>query len=225
MMPFELLIDGYNLLHAAGWGKIPSGRGNLQRRRARLLSHLGERLDVEVQKRTVIVFDARHSPPGDSVDEPGSERRLIEVQFAPRTQEADDVIEELLAKHSVPKSVLVVSSDHRIQKAARRRGAEAVDSDVFLDQIADDEAHVAPKRHSKSPPLQKSPEETPDEMLAEAEAELRKALKEDDSSPPEELDSPAPTKPTLSADPLDDAKFWEERIQEGAAARKKPRQK
>jgi hypothetical protein len=57
----------------------------------------------------------------------------MHVEFAPPGKEADDVIEDLIAGHSAPKRLLVVSSDHRLHKAARRRKAKVRDSDKFLD--------------------------------------------------------------------------------------------
>ena len=47
-----------------------------------------------------------------------------------------DLIEELIAAHATPKRLTVVSSDHRIQVSARRRGALAVDSEPWLDRLA-----------------------------------------------------------------------------------------
>ncbi|MCI0333839.1 MAG: NYN domain-containing protein [Planctomycetes bacterium] len=50
------------------------------------------------------------------------------VHFAPRHSDADEMIEDLLEQHRSPKSLVVVSSDHRVQRAARNRGATFVDS-------------------------------------------------------------------------------------------------
>jgi uncharacterized protein len=136
-VPIDVLIDGYNLLHAAGLAKTKYAPGELERRRVRLIAKLKELLDPAQLARTTIVFDARTNPPPDRPDPPAGP---LTVLFSPRHQEADDLVEELLSKHSAPHQVLVVSSDHRLHKAARRRGATPIDSDAFLDQLEVDQA-------------------------------------------------------------------------------------
>jgi predicted RNA-binding protein with PIN domain len=125
------LIDGYNLLHASsvtGSG----GRTPLERSREALLDWLGEVLSESQRQRTTIVFDARHAPPGlpRSV-----QRHGLRIRFASRGCEADDLLEELILQHSSPRSLIVVSSDHRLHRAARRRRATAVDSDHWIADI------------------------------------------------------------------------------------------
>jgi predicted RNA-binding protein with PIN domain len=125
------LIDGYNLLHASGvFGE--RGRTSLEGSREALLDWLAEFLTPGQRRRTTIVFDARCAPPG--LPRYG-EKHGLQIRFAPRGREADDVLEELIAEHSAPRSVVVVSSDHRVQRAARRRRASAVDSDQWVRQL------------------------------------------------------------------------------------------
>ena len=57
----------------------------------------------------------------------------IHVQFAQGQQEADDLIEHLLRHAGAPKSLSVVSDDHRLQNAARRRQASVLPCGDFLD--------------------------------------------------------------------------------------------
>ena len=45
------------------------------------------------------------------------------------------MIEELIRQHDTPRSLTVVSSDHRIQRAARRRKAHMVDSDRWYAEL------------------------------------------------------------------------------------------
>jgi hypothetical protein len=45
------------------------------------------------------------------------------------------LIEELLEQYPAPRELLVVSSDHRVQRAARRRGADFIDSDQWYAQV------------------------------------------------------------------------------------------
>ena len=129
--PPWILIDGYNLLHASGvFGS--GGRTSLESSREALLDWLGEVLSDAQRKRTTIVFDAKYAPPGL----PRSARKHgLQICFAPRGAEADDVLEDLIRDHSVPRKLIVVSSDHRLHRAARRRRATAVDSDRWVAEV------------------------------------------------------------------------------------------
>lgn len=131
-VPF-LLIDGYNLLHEAGLSQARYAPGDLRRQRHRLLVRLANELTAEERVRCTVVFDAIEAPAG-------LERRMrhaeILVQFAEPGHDADSLIEDLIEAHSSPTQLLVVSSDHRIQKAARQRRAETIDSEVLLQRLA-----------------------------------------------------------------------------------------
>lgn len=139
----SLIIDGYNLLHAAGiTGGGRSGQGGLRRSRQALLSFLAAAIDDHERSRTIVVFDAREAPPG--LPRSFSYKGLT-VRFAPRGGDADTVIEELIRQDSTPRRLTVVSSDHRLQRAARRRRAQAVDADVWYGQA------VGSLRHQQEP--------------------------------------------------------------------------
>ena len=128
----SLLIDGYNVLHIAGILGRGVGPGSLQRSRLAMLNFLAESLEpVEISRMTV-VFDARNPPPGMPrvIDHRG-----ITVRFAAQHDNADALIEELIRADSAPRRLTVVSSDHRIQRAARRRKARAVDADVWYAEV------------------------------------------------------------------------------------------
>ncbi|MGH7202257.1 MAG: NYN domain-containing protein [Planctomycetaceae bacterium] len=131
MSPF-LIIDGYNLLHAAGLARRRYGPGDLERLRNRLLNWLAARLDEQERQRATIVFDA-----GDEPTEGTRETRLHEmtVLFATTETEADELIEALIAGHSAPKQIRVVSGDRRLQRAATRRRGTFVTSDDFHDEL------------------------------------------------------------------------------------------
>ena len=126
-----LLIDGYNLLHVTGLvGRAGSG---LQGSRNALLRFLAAAIDPSELKETTIVFDATEAPPGlpRVVTHEG-----MTVRYASDYPDADALLEELIAAHHVPRSLTVVSSDHRVQRAARRRRAPFVDSDVWFTEVA-----------------------------------------------------------------------------------------
>jgi predicted RNA-binding protein with PIN domain len=127
-----LLIDGYNLLHAAGMARQDYGPGDLQRCRERLLRFLAQKLSAAEIARTTVIFDARDPPP----DRPAQQTlHRIQVLFANPLGDADVVIQEWLADHSAPKRVTLVSSDHVLQRAARRHRAEFIDSEAFFEKL------------------------------------------------------------------------------------------
>jgi predicted RNA-binding protein with PIN domain len=127
-----LLIDGYNLMHAAGMGRQDYGPGDLQRCRERLLRFLAQKLTAAEIARATVIFDSRDPPP----DRPAEQVfRHIKVVFANPTGDADVVIQEWLDNHSAPKRVTLVSSDHVLQRAARRHRAEFIDSEAFFERL------------------------------------------------------------------------------------------
>jgi predicted RNA-binding protein with PIN domain len=122
-----LLIDGYNLLHAAGI--FPAGGPpTLERARVALLDYLVVMLPAKEVPRTIVVFDAAHAPRGlpRAIEHEG-----LAVRFARRGGSADELLEELIAAEPDPRHLLVVSSDHRVQRAARQRGASYADSETW----------------------------------------------------------------------------------------------
>jgi len=128
-----LLIDAYNLLHQSDL--LGRGRGALwlERARQRLIRQLALLLDRELAMRTTLVFDAHwNADPGVTGDHDTS----IDVRYAVEYPEADDLIEELIARHPAPKQLTVVSSDHRLQRAAARRGASFVDADRWYERLS-----------------------------------------------------------------------------------------
>jgi uncharacterized protein len=132
-MPRDLVIDGYNLLHAAGLARRTYGRGDLERARRELLRLIAGQMSEEQRRRTTFVFDAKDPPP-DSTGQ-GTQAEML-ILYAQEDEEADDLIERIIAAHSAPRQLVVVSSDHRLHKSARRRKAVPLDSDAFLDECA-----------------------------------------------------------------------------------------
>ena len=129
-----LLIDAYNLLHLSDQLGRQRGDGWLQRARERLISKLADHLGLELCSQTCLVFDSKDGPK----DLPSAYvSHGIELLFAVDHEEADDLLEELIARHATPKRLMVVSSDHRIQKAAGRRGAKFMDADVWYSHLTE----------------------------------------------------------------------------------------
>jgi len=127
-----LIIDGYNLMHAAGMARASYGPGDLADCRRQLLRFLQTHLTSAEQQRTTVVFDAREPPPG-------SRRSFqlgpLSVLYAEAPGDADVEIENLIAGHSAPKQVKLISSDHRLQIAASRRKAKFLDSEEWIAQL------------------------------------------------------------------------------------------
>jgi predicted RNA-binding protein with PIN domain len=128
-----LLIDGYNLLHATDiFGTAGSTETALHASRQALLNTLASALDDKTRAETTIVFDAAGAPPGL----PHTLSHLgMTVHFARRYANADEMLEQLIEEHLSPRMLTVVSSDHRVQRAARRRSASCVDSDRWYAEL------------------------------------------------------------------------------------------
>jgi predicted RNA-binding protein with PIN domain len=142
----SLLIDGYNLMHAAGLLGRGRGRSALERSRMALLNVLAASLEPADLARTIIVFDAAGAPPGlpETITHQG-----LRVRFSRGYATADDLIEELIRQDSAPRRLTVVSSDHRLQRAAQRRKARAVDSDRWYAETIEQRAQRRLQRPSE----------------------------------------------------------------------------
>jgi uncharacterized protein len=128
----SLIIDGYNLLYAVGVLGSGAGPHGLERARLALLNFLAESLDPHDIPHTLVVFDAHDAPWGATRT---VQHRGLTVHFAVRYEDADSLIEELIGRDSAPRRLTVVSGDHRLQRAARRRRAKAIDSEVWYEQV------------------------------------------------------------------------------------------
>ena len=126
------LIDGYNLMYAIGLMERKFGPDGFRKVRHRFLNDLAAALDPVEAHQTTIVFDAHDPPPGV----PGqSHHKGLTIIFAVGDEDADSRLEHLIAHHSAPKGLTVVSSDHRVRDAARRRKAKVVAADEFWERI------------------------------------------------------------------------------------------
>src|SRR6516225_1799862 len=131
-MSQSYLIDGYNLLHAMATLSKRAGPGVLERARLRLLDLLHHSFGDQASNVTV-VFDAAGAPAGST---PEHEFHGLKIRFALKGLQADDVIEDLIQHAAAPKQLTVVSNDHRLQQAARRRKANVQSCEDFLDMLA-----------------------------------------------------------------------------------------
>jgi predicted RNA-binding protein with PIN domain len=126
------IIDGYNVMFAAGLMGERMKSDRFRKVRQRFLNELAAWLDPVDAHMTTVVFDANDAP--EHV--PASTRHKgITVLFAVEHDSADERIEDLIAKDSSPRTLTVVSSDHRIQRAASRKKAKVVSADEFLTML------------------------------------------------------------------------------------------
>lgn len=119
-MPF--LIDGHNLI-----GAMPDLQLEDPDDEARLVERL-QRLAMRTGRRITVVFD-RGAPGNVSSWTP---RGGVTVHFAPSGVTADEILIRRIQAERNPRGLVVVSSDRRVQEAARRRGATVWPAPEFL---------------------------------------------------------------------------------------------
>ena len=131
-MPF--LIDGYNLMHAAGMA-LPehSGPKAMEAARKRFLDWIadspGFRKAID-PPRIRVLFDAQNSHKDYGTH---TYRGLVTTFSYGET--ADDTIETLVTRESQPEKLHVVSNDHRLKIAARKAKCLPMTCEVFIDWL------------------------------------------------------------------------------------------
>ena len=126
-----VIVDGYNLMMAAGEYGAVKGK-NLSQARKLLIEDFV--LYRRVRKHTIIVvFDAQ-----EAGKQSRSEREVegVRVVFSRFGEQADDAIVDIAQKNRGLERV-VVSSDNEVARSSRRRGAVVVSSEEFLDRLDD----------------------------------------------------------------------------------------
>lgn len=127
------IVDGYNLIFECGLGGRSITPVSLERARDKLIAALAAKLPEAHRRGTTIVFDAKRLPIKEVAAV--SKRNEMTIIYAVDHDDADSLIEQLILKNSTPKKLTVVSSDHRIQKAALRRKATPMDSGDWYDRL------------------------------------------------------------------------------------------
>jgi predicted RNA-binding protein with PIN domain len=166
------VIDGYNLALGAQLAKSLAGPGNPERARSRLIAWLSSRLDDIERSRTTVVFDSKDSP------STARELRIAEMRilFAVDYPDADSMLEALIAQHSSPKQLAVISSDQRVLAAAKARRALGITSQDWFERLE--------KRLRMPPPLPESTEKPelnhPEQLVSEFDtAEIRRMIEDE----------------------------------------------
>ena len=140
----DYIIDGYNLIFQCGLQTRSATDDMLRKARQRMIHEILAGVSKTVAQRITIVFDAAERPllaKGNSETIGG-----MKIFYADQYDDADSMIEHLIAKHSVPRKLTVVSSDHRLHKAALRRKAIPIDSDVWFDQMGARKLNGSPRQ-------------------------------------------------------------------------------
>ena len=121
----RLLIDTFNVLHVTGI--LPPGLAGPDVR------GLADLIAASRWKTAQVALVCDGTPPPSR---PALEGQMRAIYSGPR--EADEILERLIADSTAPKGLLVVSSDRRIRRAARRRNAAHLDSPAFLRCLLED---------------------------------------------------------------------------------------
>lgn len=193
-----LIIDGYNLLFAAGMVGSVEGEGSFEGERRALLDALLSVIDPKELTQTTVVFDSAKAPPGLPRT---YNHQQITVRFASGYPDADAMIEDLIRDHHAPKRLTVVSSDHRVQRAARRRKAKAIDSDSWFRLMRQTRKRIRDQEAQKPPPPKQPSVSLPDAQVNEW-VRFFGDINVDELSPPDSPPStpatPTPVSPTTA---------------------------
>lgn len=170
----RLLIDGYNLMfESTSVERGMDGKNALRAARGRLLHLLVDLIDESMRDKTMIVFDAKKAPLGlpDKYVHHG-----IQIVFARDWDSADELIQTEIRRHSAPKTLTVVSSDHAIHRKALARGAKVIDSDEWLDREMENRARISRQGPESPESIAQMESESKNRELSEEEK--KKWLKE-----------------------------------------------
>jgi len=143
-----LIVDVYNVLHVTGV-LPPELAGPSAADLADLVAH-----SRYARRGAILVCDGRPTrTPTAQRAGTGSTAfgGSIRVVFAGGGKDADTLIERLIAEHSAPRRLLVVSDDRRIRAAAGRRRAGRLSSGDFLAHLAHDASRPTTDRAPAKP--------------------------------------------------------------------------
>lgn len=134
-----LILDAYNVLHCSHvlperWAAIDAPE--LCRMIDRSTLHGGK---------AIVVCDGQPKPHERDFTATGPSSMI----HSGKGREADDLIEDILEDAKNRRNILVISNDHRVQRAARTRGARWMDCESFLRKLADnlrDQTPASPEK-------------------------------------------------------------------------------
>lgn len=188
-----ILVDTYNVLHTQG--VLPPYLAGLDLSGLAALIASSRYSDRPVR---LICDGSRASAEGPRAHSKGG----IQAVYAGPGADADSLIERLIEESSAPRGILVVSSDRRLHRAAKRRRAVSLASDKFLAQLLVDQSRPRPTplpeftrqipldRHSVAYWMEKFGYDSPSDLARLAGAKPK--------GPAPKAASPAPPKPSTS---------------------------
>lgn len=142
----KLLVDTYNVLHITG--VLPPDLAGLD---TPALARLIARSRYAASS-PALVCDGQTPPDMPDVIDG------VRIIYAGRGGDADSLLEQMVRADSAPRSVTVVSSDRRVQAAARKRRAIVLSSEQFLRTLAADASRPeAPTKGGAKPPAPLAP--------------------------------------------------------------------
>jgi uncharacterized protein len=130
------LIDGYNLMYALGRLGKRHGPDGFRKARDRFLNELAAAIGAVGAYQTTVVFDANTRDVPLHLPRETTFKGML-IIYALDDEDADARIERLIAAHSAPKNLLVVSTDQRIRQAASRRKARSLTAEAFWQELED----------------------------------------------------------------------------------------
>ncbi|MDZ4753393.1 MAG: NYN domain-containing protein [Phycisphaerae bacterium] len=130
----QLVLDAFNVLHVTG--VLPPELAGID------LDGLADLIEVTRFGRgeTWIVCDGMRPRGGPA------RRERVWFSWAGGGVKADDVIVGLVQRSSSPRRMTVVSTDRNVTKIVRRRGADTMTSEEFLERLAADWRNARPER-------------------------------------------------------------------------------
>jgi hypothetical protein len=155
------LIDTYNLLRQS----MPPGLAGLDEMGlCQALVRAGW-----TKRGVTLVCDGAAKPHfRAAVPIPGLPGAGVKVVYAGKGAAADPVIEDLIQRDHSPRSLTLVSDDRELQRAARRRGAQAMPCQEFIHQLllalAQEGESRAQRRQPTAQPKPAKPGPHSDEM-------------------------------------------------------------
>jgi predicted RNA-binding protein with PIN domain len=123
-----VLIDTYNVLHTVG--VLPPDLAGIDVPGLIRLILAGRYRD----QKCILVCDGQPEPGGAAAQPEAT----IAIRYSGRGRSADDLLGQLIRSSTAPRRLVVVSSDHEVQKAARKRRCTALSSAEFLQHLVSD---------------------------------------------------------------------------------------
>ena len=121
-MPY--LFDGYNLYHA-----LIKVSADLSHKTPQFLLELITADMHCLRERGTVVFDGKALPGHSSCENASGS---VQVLYSGPRSDADTQLEQLIQANTAPRRLVVVSSDRRVRRAARRRRAKSMTSPDYL---------------------------------------------------------------------------------------------